>query len=255
MVRLVFFAHCAAPCLSCASRSTLTPLQQPTHTRLQHTTQLLRTTRRRFSSCAHSAELTDAVEQMIKRLQIPNPNVQLQTVKLLSSCVANCGRPFRVALCSKAFATELRRVLNPNRGNNVHQKVQNELKAAAVEWRGFFAGDPQLHIIDTTLTELARQGVNLTVTPASDAPGGKDAEARKAREKEEEEHLSLATTWLGGCMRTAVRCTPSLPLAFQWSCHCPCMLGPSPLAQPLWCLSQVTCGTLHAAPAVLCGMQ
>ena len=181
---------------------------------------------------------------MIKRLQIPNPNVQLQTIKLLSSCVANSGRPFRVALCSKAFATELRRVLSPHRGNTVHQKVQDELKKAAVEWRGFFAGDPQvcvcvcvcvcvrvcvlsssqysscrtrassksavrtpyhghalthspshirtqLHIIDTTLTELARQGVNLSVSASSDAQGGKEAEAKRAREKEEEE-LAMA---------------------------------------------------------------
>lgn len=140
-----------------------------------------------------SPELSDAVDQMINRLRIPNPNVQLQTVKLLSSCVSNCGRPFRVALCSQAFASELRRLLLPNRGNRTHQKVQDELKKAAIEWRGNFAGDPQLHIIDTTLTDLQRSGMSLDVSSSGgDGPSSsKAAEERRQREKEEEE-LAMA---------------------------------------------------------------
>eukprot|EP00035_Acanthoeca_spectabilis_P040212 m.68084 g.68084 ORF g.68084 m.68084 type:complete len:601 (-) comp9900_c0_seq2:4260-6062(-) len=142
---------------------------------------------------ASGPELSDAVDQMINRLRIPNPNVQLQTVKLLSSCVSNCGRPFRVALCSQAFASELRRLLLPNRGNRTHQKVQDELKKAAIEWRGNFAGDPQLHIIDTTLTDLQRSGMTLDVSSSGgDGPSSsKAAEERRQREKEEEE-LAMA---------------------------------------------------------------
>lgn len=145
-------------------------------------------------TCTCSPELTDAVEQMINRLRVPNPNVQLQTIKLLSACVANCGREFRVALCSQAFAAELKRLLGPHRGNQTNPKVQEELKKAAVEWRKNFAGEPQLHLIDTTLTELQRLGVSLVVLDAGgDGPGGggKEEEARRAREKEEEE-LAMA---------------------------------------------------------------
>lgn len=80
---------------------------------------------------------------------------------------------------------EVRRMLHHQTVNQTNPTVQNELKAAVLEWQKAFAGDPQLHLLDTTVKDLERAGVYFSAEPT--AGPNAEAEARRAREQEEEE--------------------------------------------------------------------
>jgi len=136
-----------------------------------------------------SAGQGDAVEAMLARLKTGNAKVQVQAIKLMKACAANVGKKFQVALCCHPFATEIKKMLAPRSATK--PEVQAELKGALVEWREWARQDPQLHMMETTISDLERMGVSMVVVdPAAQK---REEEQRRAQEKEKEElELALA---------------------------------------------------------------
>jgi len=142
----------------------------------------------------------EAIKLIVKRLQDKNPNVQRQAIKLLNSCCSNCGRSFKVALCSRDFCGEIRKLLSPKSkmGGGLHPTVANELKAALTEWSNSFAGDPQLSLISTTISEMKMSGVDFSSSSSSSSDTNNSSAqieaAKKAAEEEDELNFAIAAS-------------------------------------------------------------
>jgi len=136
-------------------------------------------------------QVEDAVKQMTIRLTDRNPNVQRQSIKLLTACCSNCPREFRVAVCSRDFSNELKKLLSP-RAASTHPTVTKELKEMLLIWEDSFATDPQLSLIKMTIAELTAQGVNFNTPVATANPSA--AAADEAAREEEELNFALAAS-------------------------------------------------------------
>eukprot|EP00040_Diaphanoeca_grandis_P029772 m.175099 g.175099 ORF g.175099 m.175099 type:complete len:404 (+) comp31799_c2_seq1:227-1438(+) len=130
----------------------------------------------------------DAVKQMLKRLTDKNPNVQRQAIKLLNACCSNSGRNFKLALCSREFCGEIKKLLAPR--NTTHPTVLKELKEMLNEWNTNFGGDGQLSLIGMTIQELKIQGISFDVSGETSSTVA-ITEAKQNAEQEEDE-LALA---------------------------------------------------------------
>ncbi|XP_013380572.1 signal transducing adapter molecule 2 isoform X2 [Lingula anatina] len=107
----------------------------------------------------------DCLRSIMKRIKHQIPQVSMQAITLLDSCVSNCGHTFHLEVASRDFSSEVKAVLS---GKQAHPKVAEKLKEMIKKWaKGDFKSDPSLSLIPQLYRSLKAEGHSFT---SSDTP-------------------------------------------------------------------------------------
>lgn len=88
----------------------------------------------------------------------PHPNVSIQAIILLDSCVGNCGKKFHLEVASREFLTEARKLLEKG-----HPKVVERFKLMIKKWsENEFKSAVELTMIPSFYAQLVKEGYDFT---------------------------------------------------------------------------------------------
>ena len=98
------------------------------------------------------------LRSIFKRMSHTHPNVSIQSIILLDSCVGNCGKKFHLEVASREFIGEARKLLEKG-----HPKVVERFKLMIKKWcENEFKSDTQLTMIPSFYAQLVKEGWDFT---------------------------------------------------------------------------------------------
>jgi len=88
----------------------------------------------------------------------PHPNVSIQAIILLDSCVGNCGKKFHLEVASREFLNEARKLLEKG-----HPRVVERFKLMLKKWaENEFKEETELAMIPSFYSQLLKEGYDFT---------------------------------------------------------------------------------------------
>ncbi|CAK9304686.1 unnamed protein product [Gordionus sp. m RMFG-2023] len=126
------------------------------------------------------------INSLKKRLRSQIPNVVLQTLTVLDSCVINCGQAFKLEIATKDFSNELKYLITKG-----HGKVSLKAKELIKKWAHDFKDDPALFLIPSLYNQLLRDGISFG-SPKTAKKVLKTNNPDFVESKEEEEDIAKA---------------------------------------------------------------
>ena len=106
-----------------------------------------------------------ALSAIKKKLNATNPNVQLMALKVLESCVKNCGPVLHFELATKEFMEELHAMLR----NTADVKVKNEILRIVQAWAHAFRKEPSFKAVSDQMRLMKAEGFQFPTLKESDA--------------------------------------------------------------------------------------
>ncbi|KAF8938465.1 hypothetical protein EDD21DRAFT_371733 [Dissophora ornata] len=129
----------------------------------------------------------DCLAAIQKRLNNKNANVVLYSLTLCESLAKNCGLKAQREISSRAFTTQLTKILNEK---TTHPAVRQRILELIQQWAFEFRADPSLGIMDETYQQLRTQSKFKFPSPQKPK---KELKSEADKRKEEEElQLALA---------------------------------------------------------------
>ncbi|XP_057308725.1 signal transducing adapter molecule 2-like isoform X1 [Hydractinia symbiolongicarpus] len=132
----------------------------------------------------------DGLKYITRRLQHQIPHISMQALSLLSACVENCGKPFRLEICSRDWTNEAKQVIT--RG---HEKVSMRLRELIQKWAEDFKDDPQLNLMVQFYKKLKADGFAFQSSSSLSEGSSKSVVSNSKKQEDEinfKEDLDLA---------------------------------------------------------------
>ncbi|KAH9413573.1 hypothetical protein DERP_009274 [Dermatophagoides pteronyssinus] len=106
-----------------------------------------------------------ALSAIKRKLNATNPNVQLMALKVLESCVKNCGPILHFELATKEFMEEMHTMLR----NSSDIKVKNEILRLIQAWAHAFRKEPSFKAVSDQMRLMKAEGFQFPTLKESDA--------------------------------------------------------------------------------------
>lgn len=103
----------------------------------------------------------EAAKAIRKRFQCKESASALLTLKLLETCVKNCGKRFHIHIATKEFMQEMIKLISPKYNPSV--ELQNTVLSLIQTWAYAFQSSPELREVSKHYQELKTKGVEFPV--------------------------------------------------------------------------------------------
>nr|XP_054750584.1 LOW QUALITY PROTEIN: signal transducing adapter molecule 1-like [Lytechinus pictus] len=127
----------------------------------------------------------------MRRLKIPNPHVQLQSLVLLGACVSNCGKPFHQEVSSRDFCADARNIVSKG-----HPKVSEKMRLLLKDWsEKEMKNDPSCSLITQLYNSLKTEGFGFSSsddTPKPTQTFSKDPNVVSSQQEEDDIAKAIA---------------------------------------------------------------